>query len=647
MLASTQRPFELLPRTISVLVAGHRQERLDSYADSSAQTCPALLALKAVLGHCARLCTSPGETDAFFPPALYKPGKASVRVMTGQADGVDQFAIDVTRKLHLPIDLVTPDSVYPQYREICEHTVAFGCPHEQLPHDDTPHAMRDELVLGYADVLVAVWDGRPARNRSSGVVWLIQRAVIAGLPVLWIDMQGQSHCVSSAQITEECLYRLSRPEPEDGLLRSLFMPCDASQGILIESLIQRLDPLNKAHVEQTKDSEYLRYYASERCGPLLFDCRAGAVQELMNAVFGLNRNGVLDSLRKMLMGAPVRAYFGPAGHDPLGAHTAPEPSHAEQPAHANHEDLRHRFAWSDVRANAAGGRHRSSIWILYAMASLSVLAAVVGAMKPASHGEGQGEGVWPYLELVFVLSILGTVGWSWFRHWHRVWLGHRFMAEQIRYLVMLQSFLAVPAPFREPLFVRTGKANKKPRLVSAESWILQRILSAEGFPRRYRDYDLCQSDLSKLSMYLSSVIRDQAKFHKRTRESRERMYETLHILSLALFGLAAVGVIVHFVRPQTEGLLLLTAFCPAFGAALHGIATKLEIARIAAQSQQLRSRLVTIGVAVSRGRRVASSGSWECAVRLRTDAIEVASMLSQENVQWRNLIRHQVTEIPA
>jgi hypothetical protein len=638
MRATIQRPFELLPRTISVLVAGHRQERLDSYADSPGQTCPALLALEAVLAHCSQLCTWPGHIDAFFPPTLYKSGNASVRVITGQADGVDQFTIDTTRRLRLPIDLVAPDAVLPQYRDICEHAVAFGCPSGQLPYDDTPHAMRDELVLSYADVLVAVWDGQPSPSRSSGVVWLIRRAVIAGLPVLWIDMQGQSHCVRSAQITEECLYRLSRPEPEDDLLRSLFMPCNGSQGILIESLIQRLNPLDEAHVVQNEESKLLRYYASEHYGPLLLECRAGAVQEFMTALFGLNRTGVLHSLRKMLMGAPMRAYFGPAGHDPLDTHTAPDSAPAP---HANHEDLKHRFAWSDMRANAAGGRHRSSIWMLYSLSSLAVLAAVMGVVGPCLGM------LYEVLEAVFLLSIVGTVVWSRRRRWHRTWLGHRFMAEQIRYLKMLQHFLAAPAPFREPLFVTTGKRHRGRCLVSAELWLLQRIVSTQGFPLCYRNYELRGADLSKLSDYLRSVIRDQARFHKDTRESKEKMHESLHILSIVLFCLALIGVPLHFVDHDAHWPLLLTAFCPAFGAALHGIATKLEIARIAAQSQQLRSRLVTMGLAVSRARRVASSGSWESAVRLRTDAIEVASMLSQENVQWRNLIRHQVTEIPA
>jgi hypothetical protein len=446
------------------------------------------------------------------------------------------------------------------------------------------------------------------------------------------------------------LYRLNRPELETGLMRSLFMPCDAGQGILIDSLRQRLNPLDATRVVQNEESELLASYASERDGRLPFDCRAGAIQDFMSAFFRLNRTAILRSLHKMLAGAPMRAYFGPAGHNPLAGEHHDGSAHLP-PVGASHpprDDLRNRFEWSDVRANAAGGRHRSSVWLLYSLASLAVFAAVAGAVGIG----GNAEWFWSGFEVACLSGIVGTVYWSRHRRWHRHWLGHRFMAEQIRYLVMLQTFLAAPAPFREPLFVRAISSRKGRCLASAELWLLQRALSARGLSAQFERYELASANRSILAGFLCSVIRHQAAFHKATRKRATEMHENMHRTSMGLFVLAAVGVALHF-SPDWLGLhdatwpLLLTACCPAFAAALHGIDTKLELARIAAQSQQVRWRLMTMAETVSRTQRLSAHCDWSSIVRLRDDAIEVASLLSQENVQWRNLIRHQATEIPA
>lgn len=655
MRANEQRSFDLLPRAITVLVAGHRHDRLADHPGYQGDGGAAFEALDNVLKHCARLCRSSAETDEVFPHSLYRAGSTTIRVLTGQADGVDQHVIGFANVHGLSVDLLVPGTVLPEYRHDQGRTFAFGCPDHLLQSDDAPFAMRDELALSYADVLVAVWDGKPARGRAGGVVRLIQRAVLAGVPVLWIDLQGRSHTVASRRATEECLYRLGRADPEPGLLRSLFEQVASGQGILIESLRQRLNPLDSKRVVQNEESELLARYAAERNGLSLIERRAGSIQELMSGLFRLNRPTILRSVRKMLLGASATAYFGPAGHDPL-SDTPKHRASAEPSAdpRTKSDGLRDRFAWSDVRANMAGGKHRSSIWLLYTLASVAVLAAVAGVQ--ATHVPGKtiewAGLVWPFLEVILIIGIVVLVAWSHHKRWHRCWLGHRFMAEQIRYLVMMQPFFAAPATFREPLFVRTDVPHKGRSLASAELWLLQRTLSAEGLPWRYNGYELVNADPAKLAGFLHHVIRHQSLFHKMTQKRAEELHANIHRLAIGLFGLAAFGAafgaILHFVQDVAPiRLLFLTAFGPSYAAGLHGIATKLEIARIAAQSHRVRSRLVTMAITVSRSLRHLESGDWALTMCLRSDALEVASLLSQENVQWRNLIRHQTTEIPA
>lgn len=653
MRASTQLTFDPLPRSIAVLVAGHRGHPPGAPAAHRETGAAAFSTLDAVLEHCARLCKSPAETDELFPPLLYRSGDVSIRVLTGQAEGIEQHTIRVAQELGLPVDLLVPDTVLPDYRTGCARTVAFGCPQETLRTEDTAFAMRDELALSYADVLVAVWDGESPRGENGGVARLVQRAVLAGLPVLWIDLTGRCHTVDAKRLTEEFQYRLRGPVPERGLLRGLFVHCHHEAGILIEALRQRLNPLDRTRVVQNEESELLAHYARERHGLTPIDCRAGSIQEFMSALFRLNRPAMVRSIRKMLLGAPMTAYFGPAGHDPLGDAAGQQPGTGpsiEEPS-ARPIGLRARFAWCDVRANMAGGKHRSSIWLLYVLSSLAVVAAVAGVLGIGPQGSGI-ELLWPASEALCIFVIVSTVLWSRRNRWHRCWLGHRFIAEQIRYLVMMQPFLATPAPFRDPLFVRTDAPHKGHVLASAELWLIQRTLSSEGLPQRYSGYELASAAPATLARYLRRVIRHQSAFHKSTRKRAEEIHEHMHWTANGLFYLAVTGVALHFLLHWLDvnnptWLLLLTASCPAIAAALHGIATKLEIARIAAQSQRVRSRLVTMALTVSRAVRLAGPGDWTAMVRLRADALEAASLLSHENEQWRDLIRYQITEIPA
>lgn len=657
MHTNTRSNFVPLARSIAVLVAGHRWARLSRHTSYQAGDGPAFAKLDEVLGQFAQIGNVPVFADALFPLTLYRPGATSIRVLTGQADGVDQHAIDTAIKLGIPVDLLVPDSVLPKYQALCARKVAFGCPLDTLQTDDAPFAMRDELALSYADMLVAVWDGDPARGTAGGVVRLIQRAVLAGLPVLWIDLAGKLRNIDADRLTEPLLYRLGRPEPEAGLLRSLFVPCDAHEGVLIESLRQRLDPLDSKRVVPNEESELLARYVGEREGITQFDSRAGTIQDLMTALFSWNRPAFCRGVRKMLTGAPMTAYLGPAGHDPLADECrgeapddAPDPPPDDE-SQAPPNDLRVRFEWSDVRANMAGGKHRSSTWLLYLLSATAVFVAVAGVLK-IGVGWTHCEYVWSGLEAACILVIVGTVFWSKRKRWHRCWLGHRFIAEQIRYLVMMQLFLATPAPFREPLFIRTDSPRKGLCLCSAELWLLQRSLSTQGLPTRYNGYELASANPVKLGRYLCYVIKHQSTFHKGTRKRVEKLEKHMRWTVRGLFAAAAIGVVLHFVLHDggplsPNWLLFLTAFCPAMAASLHGIATKLEIERIAAQSQQVRSRLVALATVVSRAIRHPASHDWASMVRLRADALEVATLLSQENEQWRNLIRHQVTEIPA
>lgn len=91
-------------------------------------------------------------------------------------------------------------------------------------------------------------------------------------------------------------------------------------------------------------------------------------------------------------------------------------------------------------------------------------------------------------------------------------------------------------------------------------------------------------------------------------------------------------------------LLICTAFFPALAAAIHGVSTKLEITRLADQHDATGHELDTLVDAINEAGR---QPGWDGWIRLRHLALEAARIMSDENGQWQQLIRHQETELPA
>jgi hypothetical protein len=125
----------------------------------------------------------------------------------------------------------------------------------------------------------------------------------------------------------------------------------------------------------------------------------------------------------------------------------------------------------------------------------------------------------------------------------------------------------------------------------------------------------------------------------------ETAHKRLHVLSMFLFAATALSVPAHFLL-HANWLLLFSAFFQALAAAIHGLSTKLEIARLAAQHEVTAEELGEIVAAVNALDTTAQSG-WSVWLRLRDLARVAAAAMSDENDQWRKLIGHQDTELPA
>lgn len=620
----TQVPtqFPRFPRKLTLLVGGHRADRLGADAAGGAN---ALARLDQVLARFAQLAGAPQvhDADALFGKQLYEPGPCHLRLLTGSADGVDAHAAASAARLNIPLQLVAAaDSIGGV------DTVTFGCPADILASDDEAYGLRDEFALSHADVLVVIWDGEVSRGRAGGTVRLIRQAAHSGTPVLWIDMDGALRELDVAAIDTAALFQLAHGVFDRRSALSLFSaPIDDP---LTPTLQAWLDPLH-ARTQDSLPLQALRHYAEQKSHAHWYEKRASLLDRLLCAVATLDGPAFI----KAWSSDATSSWLETTPGFPLSA------------------TLSQRFAWSDVRANIAAGRHRGGIWLLYLFSSLAVFAAVAGVLHGGGHHGWQAL-VWPCAEAVILLAILVMVKRAQSGRWHGNWLGHRFMAEQLRYLAVTRPFLGATSVFRQPLLAR-HPATGKLVLRNAEAWLLRRTLLDEGVQIAGPAYNLQQVDAAPLAAGLRAMVdgsSGQLRYHHAKASSLHRMHTAMHRLARVLFGLSLLAVILHFVLPplglsEIEWLLYFTAFCPALAASLHGIQTKLEFSRVAALSHEVAAELKALIQALETRSTSLEPDSWRSRLYLRQIALQAAHVMSEESGSWRNLIAQQDAELPA
>lgn len=619
MPADSPSAFPKLARSINILVAGHREGRLEGHG-AAART-----RLEQVLTRLAGYRDA-GQARDLFDDTLYAQGDGVVRLITGHCDGVDTWARALGERLALPVSVV--DGAAPGAGGLAAGAIHFGCPADMLTNDDPVHALRDEFALLHADLLLAVWDGKAARGQRGGVVRMIQHAVQVGVPVLWIDLQGQLRELDYTRVDDTTRFQLAHVDLRAVAADAIGVFGAAVDDPVVPSLRRWLDPLKVAGKESDrKETAMLELYAKESAASSRKERFVGLADRIFSASFALDK----DRLKKAFKDSHLSPWTG------LPKDATPPPAILE------------RFKWSDVRANIAAGRHRSGMWLMHLLAALAVFAAIAGSLYLGVEHTGWSSLLWPVLEGAILVSIVLMLRHSRGNCWHARWLGQRLIAEQLRFLLMTRPMLGLTPFFSLPP-LRYVQNGEKVRL-HPEAWLVRRALIVEGLPHGVNGYDLHRST-AEASNIGRRLIEGQIAHHRATADRLKKTEHTMHTVAGVLFGLALLSVGAHLVFPIWGGhapgyLLFATAFLPALAAALHGISTKLEIARLEAQSHATHDHLIALQQVVEKHADVPHADPWQQTLYLRSAILGAAAIMSDEAQSWNALITKQGAGLPA
>ncbi|MFI4891577.1 MAG: hypothetical protein ACHQIL_13690 [Steroidobacterales bacterium] len=292
----------------------------------------------------------------------------------------------------------------------------------------------------------------------------------------------------------------------------------------------------------------------------------------------------------------------------------------------------------DARAISYGNRYRSGFWAIYLLSAFTVLCGVLplalgwDSRYPEMHPFAK---FWTYIEVCLILTVVG-IFWRGHRAgWRREWLAARTTAELTWYLPLLAPLVDFDQPNRDAnWYNRIFKADK--RVLNA-SEIDSLCAKLEPLTRKLRDG--AWQDPTFVTRYLKwavDVFEGQKSYHRRLAIRQHALLHRVHRVNNTLFGLTAIGAMMHLFI-HSLWLTLITTFFPSLAASLHGAIAQSEAFRLAMTSESL---VEDLDAAIQRIKQLGSQADRTAALPQIKDLIgDTIVLVLQEHQAWHMLVR--------
>jgi hypothetical protein len=414
---------------LTVGITGHRPNKLRDYADSDLQ--------KAIEEVLAAIRNQAVRTQASYADC-FAERELQMILTTALAEGSDSIAAAAANAQDYKVDVVLPflatdyqsDFSLPgvmNFVQLCEKARAIL----EIDGDRADEARAYEaaslVVLDMSDILIAVWDGKPAAGRG-GTAELVAEASRRGMPIIRIDSEG----VAPVRIYWRGLSeRHTAPVHIDG----------HPSADLQEKLPEILDALIRPPRSQG-EQELLRRYLGESAKKFTWRVEFPLLMALLGVRAFRWRDFWLaqpETLAQQLLdkGAPppmVRSY-----------------------------------GWADAIAVRYGQIFRGAFVANFAVSALAVILAVMPLPV-----------LWDLLEIALVLFLVVNTVAGQKAQWHRRWIEAREVAERLRIAIPMRAIgTRAFGPFGDAPTWTTWYVRAKLR----ESGLQTNTLNAAGLAR--------------------------------------------------------------------------------------------------------------------------------------------------------------------
>jgi hypothetical protein len=552
---------------LTVGVTGHRAARLGS------------VDLDTLDLHTARVLALLGDAAATTLDAhrsVFSDDVPCLRLVSALADGADSLAAKAALAAGWRLDACLPftptlyasDFAEPAARQqfstlLAGATAVFALPGNR-DGGDAAYEAAGRVMLEQSDIVLAFWDGEPARGRG-GTAQIVEEAVARNVPVVHIDTDGAGapmllwSGLSTLDAEQTSVDSVPRAPIEDVLAAvagALTMPPD-------NDIDRRM--LTRFFAERSRKRTPALPY------PLLL------------ALAGVRRLKMADvrPLQPAVCAARLQSCLEPAPDTGLQAQ-------------ALRQRLLPQFGVADAAGSYFAQVFRSGFVANFSLAALAVLLASAGLLVSTFK--------LPLIaaELAVILLIITNTRAGRRAGWHERWMDDRHLAEQLRSLAV-NSMLG-------DLDLRSAESRDAAVIPGWVRWLSRATARELGLPAGIAD----SAYLEKVRAAALAMIADQIAYHRANAEQIRRLDHRLHHTGDYLFGGTVVACLAWIALKLTGWLpvlalrlditalvTVLTAVLPALGAALYGIRMQGDFAGIAERAGIMVRRLERLQRAIS------------------------------------------------
>ncbi|HVF83899.1 MAG TPA: hypothetical protein VM913_06990 [Sphingomicrobium sp.] len=483
------------------------------------------------------------------------------------ASGADQIAAAVAVEAGWSLQAVLPMTRADYVRSMSSEEASevdrlsgLCCCVLELPGDpndaEEAFVMAGRATVAHCDLLIAVWDGLPARGRG-GTADTVALALTKGTPILHLPVA---------------------PEDPSALMWSAFDPVvitapgdracrrraddDALLHVLRALIAPPTPPIER---------KFIRRFYAER--PHEFSLRFE--YPLLLTLAGTHRLSSRDLRAKPKVEAS-RAEWRSYRQCLLGQHGVDAPL----------DWLQEAYEWSDRLATHFAQTYRSGHVFNFLLAALGAWIGLAGLILPANPLP------LAVAEFIVVLAVVVNTLTGSKRCWHQRWLDYRQLAERLRPMRSMKLLgIAAPDP---PGSAAEPVARRWIDWYAASAW------RTVGCPSGR----LTASELPRLAASIAErEVGPQIAYNRRNAEQVGRFDRRLEVLALLLFmsTLAVTACVVlglelspELVTRYSSWITALSAGLPALGTAIFGIRVHGDYSALAARSRSTAGLLERI-----------------------------------------------------
>ncbi|HEY4123394.1 MAG TPA: DUF4231 domain-containing protein [Rhizomicrobium sp.] len=559
---------------------------------------------------------------------LFRGDGAILRLISPLAEGSDRVAAEAALAkgfaLECPLpfarDLYEADFQTEASRKAFHSLLArasnvFELEETRGTDDNRAYEAAGLMTLRQCDILIAVWNGKPAVGRG-GTAEIVAHAIDSNIPIVWVHSEKAAPA------------KLLRPTPM-GTRDPALIPADDLSDAVLQTLLRAMvlpleDP--KRHVARTPSRRLRDYWGEKqrRFTPAIFY----ALLQMLVFIRPLRGADFRVADYNASVKAQWREYWRLL--PPISENSREKLQTVLEPA----------FGWADGLASYYVRIYRSSYVLSFMLAAGAVCISLFGLWAGHNHN------ILFAAEFLAMVTVIVVVLYGVGKGWHDRWIDYRHLAELLRQMRVLTLTGSSTPEIRQTAHAGEETADSGTAWVG---WYYRAIVRDIGMVGACADAGYAQA-IGRLVQ--KTELHEQATYHRATENLSRKLDIRLDLAGRALFILTALVCAFYLAasslpswinEDRVKFEIFLASFMPAFGAALYGIRVQGEFGRIARRARHMKEQLSQI------------SGLLEADAAKGTLTLSRVSFLTEKAAQamaldvtdWRFVFREKPLTLPA